>query len=98
MACGICGKGVQVNSVQCTVCKKWIHKRCSGDLSQLMDGFRHRRCDWTIQESDLTEDLMEDGETYKWVKMEWILLLQLESEMDGHLACILFEKIYDILI
>ena len=30
--CGVCGKGVQANSVQCTVCKKKrIHKRCSGD-------------------------------------------------------------------
>ena len=28
--CGVCGKGVQANSVQCTVCKKWIHQRCSG--------------------------------------------------------------------
>ena len=26
----ICGKGVQTNSVKCTVCIKWIHKRCSG--------------------------------------------------------------------
>ena len=25
--CGVCGKGVQANSVQYTVCKKWIHKR-----------------------------------------------------------------------
>ena len=35
--CGVCGKGVQANSVQCTVCKKMIHRRCSGvrgDLSQ----------------------------------------------------------------
>ena len=34
--CGVCGKGVQANSVQCTVCKKLIHKWCSGvrgDLS-----------------------------------------------------------------
>ena len=28
--CGVYGKGVQANSVQCTVCKNWIHKRCSG--------------------------------------------------------------------
>ena len=38
MPCGVCGKGVQANSVQCTVCKKWIHKRCSGvrgDLSRV---------------------------------------------------------------
>ena len=26
--CGVCGKGVQANSVQCTVCTKWIHKWC----------------------------------------------------------------------
>ena len=25
--CRVCGKGVQVNSVECTVCKKWIHKQ-----------------------------------------------------------------------
>ena len=28
--CGDCGKGVQANSVQCTVCTQWIHKLCSG--------------------------------------------------------------------
>ena len=67
--CGVCGKGVQANSVQCTVCKKLILKRCSGvrgDLSRVADDFRCRRCDGTIQ--DLTEDLMVDGETYEWVK------------------------------
>ena len=54
--CGVCGKGVQANSVQYTVCKKWIHKWCSGvrgDLSRVADGFRCRRCDGTIQEVDL---------------------------------------------
>ena len=68
---GVCGKGVQANSVQCTVCKKWIHKRCSGvrgDLARVADGFRCRRCDGTIQEVDLVEDLMVDGETYECVK------------------------------
>ena len=62
---GVCGKGVQTNSVQYTVCKKWIHKRCSGvrgDLSRVADGFRCR-CEGTIQEVDLAEDLMVDGET-----------------------------------
>ena len=53
-----------------------IHKRCSGvcgDLLRVADGFRCRRCDRTIQEADLAENLM----------VERILLLQLESEMDG---------------
>ena len=50
--CGVCGKGVQANSVQCTSCKH---------LSRRADGFRCRRCDGTIQEADLAEDLMVDG-------------------------------------
>ena len=28
--CGCCGKNVGVNSVLCTGCGKWCHKRCSG--------------------------------------------------------------------
>ena len=69
--CGVCGKGVQANSVQCTVCKKWTYKRCSGvcgDLLQVAEGFRCRQCDRTIQEVDLAEDLMVDGEAYECVK------------------------------
>ena len=70
--CGVCGKGVQANSVQCTVCKKWIYKPCSsvrGDLSRVANGFRCRRCDGTIKEADLTEDLLVDGETYECVEL-----------------------------
>ena len=28
--CGCCGKGVGSNSILCTECKNWCHKRCSG--------------------------------------------------------------------
>jgi len=28
--CGICGRGVGNNSIQCTSCKKWVHRKCSG--------------------------------------------------------------------
>ena len=62
--CGVCGKGVQANYVQCTVCKKWIHKWCSGvrgDWSRVADGFMCRRCDVTIQEVDLGDTLDGDG-------------------------------------
>ena len=38
------------------------------DLSRLAEGFRDRRCDGTIQEADLAEDLMVGGETYGCVK------------------------------
>ena len=69
--CGVYVKGVQANSVQCTVCKRSIHRPCSGvrvDLSRVADGFRCRRCDGTIHEADLAEDLMVDGERYGCVK------------------------------
>ena len=39
-----------------------------GDLSLVANGFRCRQCDETIQEADLVEDLMVDGETYGCVK------------------------------
>ena len=28
--CGVCSKGFGSNSILCTACGKWIHKRCSG--------------------------------------------------------------------
>ena len=37
-------------------------------MSRVADGFRCRQCDGTIQEVDLAEDLMVDGETYECVK------------------------------
>jgi len=28
--CGVCGRGVGNNPIQCTSCKKWVHRKCSG--------------------------------------------------------------------
>ena len=28
--CGVCGRGIGSNSIQCTSCQKWVHKKCSG--------------------------------------------------------------------
>ena len=28
--CGVCRRGVDNNSIQCTSCQKWVHKKCSG--------------------------------------------------------------------
>jgi len=28
--CGVCGRGVGNNSVQCTTCQKLVHRKCSG--------------------------------------------------------------------
>ena len=44
--CGICRKGVLANSILCTTCRKWIHKRCSGvagSLGKVVD-FKCRNC------------------------------------------------------
>jgi len=27
--CGVCGRGVGRNSIRCTNCQKWVHKKCS---------------------------------------------------------------------
>ena len=28
--CGVCGRGVGRNSIQCTKCQKWVDRKCSG--------------------------------------------------------------------
>jgi len=28
--CGVCGKGVANNSIQCTSCQMWVYRKCSG--------------------------------------------------------------------
>ena len=33
--CGVCSKGVGSNSIQCTTCNAWVHKRCSGVAGSL---------------------------------------------------------------
>jgi len=45
--CGVCGKGVGRNSIKCTICKSWIHKRCNGikgSLSSLRTAFVCKVC------------------------------------------------------
>ena len=44
--CGVCYKGVGVNSVQCQSCSYWVHKRCSkikGRLQNIKD-FKCKTC------------------------------------------------------
>jgi hypothetical protein len=33
--CAVCKKGVGSSSIQCTQCKAWVHRRCSGELGPL---------------------------------------------------------------
>jgi len=44
--CGVCGRGVDNNSIQCTSCHKWVHKKCSrikSSMSKVMSCIC-RRC------------------------------------------------------
>ena len=45
--CGVCSKGVGSNSLQCTRCPKWVHKKCSGikgGMSKVVKSFICRGC------------------------------------------------------
>ena len=46
--CGVCGRGVGSNSIQCTSCHKWVHKKCSGikggSMYRVMKSFSCRSC------------------------------------------------------
>ena len=42
-----CSKGVASNSLQCTSCHKWVHKKCNaikGSTSKVMKSFTCRGC------------------------------------------------------
>ena len=44
---GVCGRGVGSNSIQCTSCHKWVHKKCSGikgSMYKVMKSFICRGC------------------------------------------------------
>jgi len=42
--CGVCGRGVGNNSIQCTSCQKWVPKKCSGSMSKVMKSLICRGC------------------------------------------------------
>jgi len=42
--CGVCGRGVGSNSIQCTSCHKWVHKKCSGIKGSMYNAMRSFIC------------------------------------------------------
>jgi len=44
--CGVCGRGLGNNSIQCTSCQKWVHSKCSikGSMYKVMKSFVCRSC------------------------------------------------------
>ena len=67
--CGVCRAGVGANSILCTGCGKWVHRRCSGvkgALSVAATTFHCRRCKGNIPQANIDDQdgLTVDGETY----------------------------------
>ena len=58
--CRVCRKVVGSNSIVCTVCKQWVHRRCSGLSGSLcvVVGFKCSRC----VEGTGREETMEEME------------------------------------
>jgi len=45
--CGVCGRGVGSNSIQCTSCQNWVHRKCSalnGSMYKVIKTFVCRVC------------------------------------------------------
>ena len=58
--CGVCRKGVGRNSILCHICKKWVHKRCSGVVGRLTDvDFKCLKCVGAqVAQTDEKEELV----------------------------------------
>src|SRR5580704_15272423 len=50
--CSVCGKGVGQNSILCTQCGKWIHKRCSGVKGSLKSFEKYLNVVASVERSD----------------------------------------------
>ena len=68
--CGVCGDRVGANSILCTKCRKWIHKRCSdvkGRLTNAGEDFTCSKCKGNIPRPSVAGDgeiLEVEGERY----------------------------------
>mgnify|MGYP001824797758 CR=1 FL=1 len=69
--CGVCGRGVGRNSIKCTSCKAWIHKRCSGISGKLKDSgdYRCKGCSGghSLGSSELKEIVLDNGQVLECV-------------------------------
>ena len=74
--CAVCRRGVGSNSIKCTMCLLWVHKRCSGvegRLASVASTFVCRRCGGELSEDPSPrvgngDALMVDNRSYEVVK------------------------------
>ena len=58
--CTVCGKRVKANSIKCSGCKLWVHKRCSsekGSLEKVKGTFRCKVCVKVVVVNDFREEM-----------------------------------------
>jgi len=92
--CGVCGRGVGNNSIQCTSCQKQMHRKCSGikgSMYKLMQTSICRGCVISVTGTGCTSvdigvnvklDLVD--KLCSLVCMEMLMQLwRRESELDG---------------
>ena len=90
--CSICRKGVSANSIQCTACKHWVHKRCSGIRGCLRAAsatYRCRRCEGQMPRPSVAGDgtrLEVEGEQFDVVSKFCYLGDMLDSSGGAELA------------
>jgi hypothetical protein len=71
--CGVCSKGVGSNSIQCTSCYAWTHKRCSGITGSLehVSQYHCVQCmkgGNPVRSEVLQQLLLEDGQELECVE------------------------------
>jgi len=97
-SCGVCGRGVGSNSMQCSSCHKWVHNKCNcikGSMYKVMKLFICRgflnpvtttgRTSLDIGAStnlELVDKFWYLGDMLKWMEM-LMQLWRLEFELDG---------------
>ena len=70
--CAVCGARVCRNSIRCTICKRWVHKRCSGvkgSLQRVEHNFVCRACLGRTSDNDngLMTEVVLDGDNLETV-------------------------------
>ena len=71
--CGVCSKGVGSNSIKCTSCNAWVHKRCSG-VSGKLQGVKDFCCKACFSGGTIQLEILED--------------ISIGPERDQKLACV----------
>jgi len=70
--CRICKKGVGTSSIRCTLCRGWVHRRCSG-ISVKLQGFQNFQCMCCVnREREPANNIVEDEVIEQGVGFEMV--------------------------